>query len=47
MGATLAWGTTLAILMSGMIALQRLGVAIGPMITTIVRGAAHFLGHAL
>ncbi|MCI4351230.1 MAG: hypothetical protein L3K15_06935 [Thermoplasmata archaeon] len=47
MGAVLAWSTTLALLMAGMVALQRLGIAIGPMVTSIVRGIAHMLGHPL
>jgi hypothetical protein len=47
MGAILAWGTTLAILMAGLIALQRLGLSVGPIVTAIFRGAVHLLGHAL
>ncbi|MCI4318743.1 MAG: hypothetical protein L3J87_03140 [Thermoplasmata archaeon] len=47
MGTVLAWTTAVAMLIAGMFALRQLGVSVGPMITTIVRGVAHFLGHPL
>ena len=47
MGAVLAWTTAVAMLMAGMVALHQLGIAVGPMITFVVRGMAHLLGHPI
>ena len=47
MGAALAWATTVVVVIAGLVALQDLGVSIGPVISSFVRAIAHLFGHPL
>jgi hypothetical protein len=44
MGAAFAWFTTMVVLLGGILALEHLGVNIGPAIGAVVRGVVHWLG---
>ncbi|HZY70941.1 MAG TPA: hypothetical protein VFF67_08215 [Thermoplasmata archaeon] len=47
MGAGLAWATALTLLIAGVVALQDLGVSVGPALGTFVKGVVHILAHPL